>query len=126
MRFIFVAYCTMRQGYNGGNETHTQPTFSDIHGSERKKKKCKIVREGNGREKRGEEGDTPEKHKSGVVVQFRRVPWCCSSDVLATDDQHRLNADDIINKGKAISVQAWTGPEDSRRLRLPDLKTIGT
>jgi hypothetical protein len=29
-------------------------------------------------------------------------------------------------KGKAISVQAWTGPEGSRRLRLPDFKTIGT
>jgi len=23
-------------------------------------------------------------------------------------------------------VQAWTGPEDSRRLRLPDFKTIGS
>jgi len=29
-------------------------------------------------------------------------------------------------KGKAISLQAWTGPEGSRRLRLPDFKTIGT
>jgi len=29
-------------------------------------------------------------------------------------------------KGKAIPLQAWTGPEDSRRLRLPDFKTIGT
>jgi hypothetical protein len=28
--------------------------------------------------------------------------------------------------GKAITVQAWTGPEDSRRLRLSDFKTIGT
>jgi hypothetical protein len=28
-------------------------------------------------------------------------------------------------QGKAIPVQAWTGPEDSRRLRLPDFKTIG-
>ena len=27
---------------------------------------------------------------------------------------------------KAIPVQAWTGPEGSRRLRLPDFKTIGT
>jgi hypothetical protein len=27
-------------------------------------------------------------------------------------------------KGKAILLQALTGPEDSRRLRLPDLKTI--
>jgi hypothetical protein len=29
-------------------------------------------------------------------------------------------------KGKAIPLQTWTGPEDVRRLRLPDLKTIGT
>jgi hypothetical protein len=28
--------------------------------------------------------------------------------------------------GKAIPLQAWTGPEVSRRLRLPDFKTIGT
>jgi len=28
--------------------------------------------------------------------------------------------------GKAIPLQAWTGPEGSRRLRLPDSKTIGT
>jgi len=29
-------------------------------------------------------------------------------------------------KGKAIPLQVWTGPEVSRRLRLPDFKTIGT
>ena len=29
-------------------------------------------------------------------------------------------------KGKAISLQAWTGPEGSRKLRLPDFKTVGT
>ena len=29
-------------------------------------------------------------------------------------------------KGKAIPLQSWTGPEGSRRLRLPDFKTIGT
>jgi hypothetical protein len=27
-------------------------------------------------------------------------------------------------KGKAIPLQVWTGPEDSRRLRFPDFKTI--
>jgi hypothetical protein len=27
-------------------------------------------------------------------------------------------------KGKAIPLQAWTGPEGSRRLRFPDWKTI--
>jgi hypothetical protein len=29
-------------------------------------------------------------------------------------------------KGKAIPLQAWTGPEGSRGLRHPDFKTIGT
>jgi len=31
-----------------------------------------------------------------------------------------------VVKGKAIPLQAWTGPKGSRRLRLPDFKTIGT
>ena len=29
-------------------------------------------------------------------------------------------------KGKAIPLQTWAGPDVSRRLRLPDFKTIGT
>jgi len=29
-------------------------------------------------------------------------------------------------KGKATPLQAWTGPEGSRKLRLPDFKTVGT
>jgi hypothetical protein len=29
-------------------------------------------------------------------------------------------------KGKAMPLQAWRGPNGSRRLRLPHLKTIGT
>jgi hypothetical protein len=29
-------------------------------------------------------------------------------------------------KGKEIPLQAWTGREGSRRLRLPDFKTIST
>ena len=33
--------------------------------------------------------------------------------------------DDTV-KGWAIPLQAWTGPEGSRSLRLPDLMTIGT
>ena len=34
----------------------------------------------------------------------------------------------VVNKGKgkAIPLQAWTDAEGSRRLRLPDFKTIGT
>jgi len=30
------------------------------------------------------------------------------------------------NVRKAIPLQAWTGPEGSRRLRLTDFKTIDT
>jgi hypothetical protein len=32
----------------------------------------------------------------------------------------------VCNICKANPLQALTGPEDSRRLRLPDFKTIGT
>ena len=32
----------------------------------------------------------------------------------------------VIKKDKAIPLQACTGPEGPRRLRLPDFKTIGT
>jgi len=32
----------------------------------------------------------------------------------------------LKGKGKAIPLQAWTGPKGSRRLRLPDFKTIST
>jgi hypothetical protein len=28
-------------------------------------------------------------------------------------------------KGKAIPVQAWTGPERSSKLKLPDFMTVG-
>jgi hypothetical protein len=28
------------------------------------------------------------------------------------------------NKGTAIPVQVWTGPEDSRKLRRPDFKAV--
>jgi hypothetical protein len=34
--------------------------------------------------------------------------------------------DKLRIKGKAIPLQAWAGPEGSRRLRLPDFKTTGT
>jgi len=33
---------------------------------------------------------------------------------------------EYVKKDRAIPLHAWTGPEGSRRLRLPDFKTIGT
>jgi hypothetical protein len=36
------------------------------------------------------------------------------------------NKEYLKGKGKAIPLQAWTGPEVSSSLRLPDFKTIST
>jgi len=30
----------------------------------------------------------------------------------------------VIRKGKAIPLQAWSGPEGSRKLRFPDFMTM--
>jgi len=43
--------------------------------------------------------------------------------------KHRFNYTNQLHgmaKDKAIPLQASTGPEGSRRLRLPGFKTIGT
>jgi len=47
---------------------------------------------------------------------------------LIRDKVHSFNGLQIrkVSKGKAIPLQAWTGPECSMCLRLPDFKTIGT
>jgi hypothetical protein len=37
-----------------------------------------------------------------------------------------LGTNKYYKQGKAIPLQAWTGPENSKRLRLTDFKTIGT
>ena len=35
----------------------------------------------------------------------------------------KLNVHRIIIKGKAVPLQAWSGPEGSRKLRFPDFMT---
>jgi len=42
------------------------------------------------------------------------------------DSSHLENNFIAQNKGRAIPLQIWAGPEGSRRVRLPDFKTIGT
>jgi hypothetical protein len=46
-------------------------------------------------------------------------------------NQTNISVMKIINmmpyrKGKAFPLEAWTGPECSRRPRLSDFKTVGT
>jgi hypothetical protein len=45
-----------------------------------------------------------------------------SSSSISSSNSSSANSS---SKGKAIRVQAWTGPEFSRRLRLQDLQTFG-
>ena len=42
------------------------------------------------------------------------------------ETRRSINNRIIKRKAKSIPLQAWTGPEGSRRLRLPDFKTVGT
>jgi hypothetical protein len=55
-----------------------------------------------------------------------------SNEVIFISDSQHWSGDSkgqkecTKKKSKAISLQAWAGPEDSRRLRLPDFKTIST
>jgi hypothetical protein len=39
---------------------------------------------------------------------------------------HSVSHAGLTYNGTVTPVQAWTGPEDSRMLRLPDSKTNGT
>jgi len=43
-----------------------------------------------------------------------------------TTGMSRLQLNKCKGKGKGVPLQPWTGPEGSRRLRLPYFKTIGT
>jgi hypothetical protein len=48
--------------------------------------------------------------------------------IFSSDSLHisqKTQSVSIIKIKKKIPLQAWTGPEGSNRLRLPDFKTIG-
>jgi hypothetical protein len=51
------------------------------------------------------------------------VKWQESLRSTGTKVYGRLNPDMTLIKGKAVLLQAWTGPEGSRKLRFPDFVT---
>jgi hypothetical protein len=56
-----------------------------------------------------------------IIFSFRGI-----LPAIVVPEQERFNLSFTSkDKGKAIPLQVWTGPEGSRRLRLPDFKTIG-
>jgi len=62
------------------------------------------------------------------------APWYCEGPVSRAMSFWPHNGPGVDSasvremslKGKAIPLQTWTGPEGSRRLRVPDFKTVGT
>jgi hypothetical protein len=53
--------------------------------------------------------------------------FCCLIEGLITlEIEAESSYESSVCKVKAIPLQGWAGPEGSRRLRLPDLKTVGT
>jgi len=66
----------------------------------------------------------------GIYVWGSHLPLNGGSKILPNVVTFLIKLHGIILhnviKGKAIPLQAWTGPEGSWRLRLPDFKTLGT
>jgi hypothetical protein len=60
-------------------------------------------------------------HVGFIVNKSGSEPGCPPCNYLVPNEHHSTKG-----KGKAILLEAWTGPEGSRRLRLPDFKTIST
>jgi hypothetical protein len=64
-----------------------------------------------------------------MVIQ--KLFYCTMYTVRATWKYPTVPTPELLpyftkGKGKAIPLQAWIGPEGSRRMRLPDFMTIGT
>jgi hypothetical protein len=70
---------------------------------------------------------TPRPLYPGKESRYPLYSRLCGPHGAENDAPHRDSTPQLfIYIYKAIPLQAWTGPEGSRRLRLPDCKTIGT
>ena len=53
---------------------------------------------------------------------LERADWSPTCNLLSDDTVSTLTTE-IKGKGKAVLLQAWTGPEGSTKLRFPDFVT---
>jgi hypothetical protein len=63
-----------------------------------------------------------------MVISYRAEAWQHANSIYifcGCSSFFKLDNVKGKGKGKAIPLQGWTGPKGSRRLRLPDFKTIG-
>jgi len=78
------------------------------------------------------------KHIIRAVIKFKKCItyvqlWTAAKCVkrwdnlrFIQDERTQMRLIVMYGKDKAIPLQTWTGPESSRRLRLPDFQTTGT
>jgi hypothetical protein len=67
-----------------------------------------------------------EKLRTCNSPDIDEIPAGCRRLRPEIHDFHVIHFSPCKGKGKAIPLQAWTGPEGSRRLRFPDFQTVGT
>ena len=64
--------------------------------------------------------------QSESIFQFSRSPWFWSFQyqyLQQHGNKHWWNENDRGEKGKTVPLQAWSGPEVSRKFRFPDFMT---
>jgi hypothetical protein len=66
--------------------------------------------------------------KSNFKIYIKTAPTCFDSITIIREVLFELAKVTVVKKGKGkpFPLQAWTGSKGSRRLMLPDFKTIGT
>jgi hypothetical protein len=67
-----------------------------------------------------------DKSNTSVVFELSTFQPCAKMLVKASHPRLVQRALGAYVKGKAIPLHAWTGLEGSRRMRIPDFKTVGT
>ena len=80
-------------------------------------------------------GAVEPREKSIITNEPLKTQWYCTYNLQQSFNilqctrsvyVFRITLSDVKKKGKAIPLHAWAGPEGSKRLRLPDFKTVGT
>jgi len=69
-----------------------------------------------------------EVHAEGAVKVRNVRKWCrlFGDGMTNVQDAKRSGSPYLFKDGKAMHLQAWRGPDDSRSLRLLDFTTIDT
>ena len=73
-----------------------------------------------------QENQLPSKKDKLRIIIYFSITYALAQQQQQQGQLQRQHSDKKQTKLKQSPLQAWTGPEGSRRLRLPDFKTIGT